>query len=216
SSSPPASSSRARTRAWRGCASSRRRRAIARRRVVSSASSNRTPRSRTTGPRWCSRRAVCRTAGRRRTRGRTCGCAWWSRRRCGNWSRAPSSGTPSRSRRGTGTNCGRQGWVEEGRRGGRSALGRRAVAGRGRFAVAPLAAPAVRVADAVLLEHALERGLEVDALFVGDGDEHEQDVRQLQGEVLLRLAGLLGFVAVAVVQLARQLAHLLHEPGEVG
>jgi hypothetical protein len=61
----------------------------------------------------------------------------------------------------------------------------------------------------------LERFLEVDALLVGDGNEDEHDVGQLEGQVLLRLAGLLRLVAVAVVQLAGQLADLLHEAGQV-
>src|SRR5690606_24730614 len=65
--------------------------------------------------------------------------------------------------------------------------------------------PAVGVPRPVLLEDLLERGLEIDLLLVRDGDQDEQDVCKLEGEILFGLVGLLRLVAVPVVQLTCQL-----------
>jgi hypothetical protein len=52
-------------------------------------------------------------------------------------------------------------------------------------------------------------------LGVGDADDDEQDIGQLERERSLRLVGPLGFLAEPVVDLAREFADLLGEPGEV-
>src|SRR5690606_34226118 len=77
------------------------------------------------------------------------------------------------------------------------------------------ASPPIGVAHAILRQHAAERVLHVDLLLVGECEQDEEDVAQLEREVLLRLACLLRLVAVPVVQLARQLARLLDEAGQV-
>src|SRR5690606_18980973 len=74
-----------------------------------------------------------------------------------------------------------------------------------------LARPALRVAHPVLVEHPPERRFQVDPLLIGERDDDEEDVGQLERQVLLGLAGLLRLVAVAVVQLAGELADLLDE-----
>jgi len=51
---------------------------------------------------------------------------------------------------------------------------------------------------------------------VGEADDRVEDVAQLQREILLLLVGLLGFVAGAMVEQARQLARFLDEARQVG
>jgi len=59
----------------------------------------------------------------------------------------------------------------------------------------------------------VEGVFQVDALCVGDADDRIDDVGELQAEVLLGLAGLLGLVALHVVEQARQLACLFDQAG---
>ena len=66
------------------------------------------------------------------------------------------------------------------------------------------------------LHHRRERLVQVDPLRVGEADHHEHDVRQLQGEGSLGLAGLLRLLAEAVIDLPGQLADLFGEACEAG
>jgi hypothetical protein len=52
-------------------------------------------------------------------------------------------------------------------------------------------------------------------LGVGEADDDEQDVGQLERERSLGLVGPFGFLAEPVVDLAREFTDLLGEPGEV-
>src|SRR5690606_11159922 len=56
---------------------------------------------------------------------------------------------------------------------------------------------------------------QIDPLLVRDDQQHEEHVRQLDRQVLLRLVRLLDLVAEPVVHLARQLAHFLDQAGQV-
>src|SRR2546425_9615310 len=79
-----------------------------------------------------------------------------------------------------------------------------------------LPGPAVGVAGADLRPHGVEGLIQIDPLGIGEADDHEEDVCQLQGEGAPGLLMLLGFLAQAVVDLAGELAHFLRQPGEVG
>src|SRR5438105_1665583 len=71
---------------------------------------------------------------------------------------------------------------------------------------ASLPGPAAGVAGGDLVHHLRERGVEIDALRVGEADHDEQDIRELHGDRSVRLARLLWLGAEAVIDLARQLA----------
>src|SRR5690606_1092463 len=151
------------------------------------------PRSRCGAPR---RRVTGSATGPVQPAGR-CRRSWWRNRPVpGRWQRAPAPGW-SRRQRGSGQ------WSA------------RAVVGSSVVLVG-FAGPAVGVAGLDLAHHPLKGLVQVDALAIGQADQHEQYVGHLHRDVALGLVALAGLLAVAMVDLAGELPHLLAEPGEVG
>src|SRR5207237_6028441 len=71
---------------------------------------------------------------------------------------------------------------------------------------ASLLGPAAGVAGGDLGHHLRERGVEIDALRVGEANHDEQNIRELHANRSVRLARLFRLGAEAVIDLARQLA----------
>ncbi len=67
-----------------------------------------------------------------------------------------------------------------------------------------------------LLHHFLKRLIQIDPFPIGHADQHEENIRHLHREVALGLVRLLGLPPEAMVDLPRQLAHFLGQPGEIG
>ena len=61
----------------------------------------------------------------------------------------------------------------------------------------------------------MQRLLQIDLLLVGNCDQYEHDVGQLEREVLLGLTRLLRLAAIPVVQLTRKLTNLFYQSREI-
>jgi len=75
--------------------------------------------------------------------------------------------------------------------------------------------PAIAVARLVLLENPLQGVVEIDSPLVGEGDQHEEDVADLERQILLGLVGPFELGTEAVIELARELTNLLDQASEV-
>ena len=78
-----------------------------------------------------------------------------------------------------------------------------------------MARPPIGITHLILLQYAAEGLLEIDFLLVGQRNQHEKNVGQLEGQILLGLTRFFRLVAVAMVQLTRQLTDFLDQARQV-